>query len=175
MIGGKSERMGRPKSLLPSENGALSEKLFSLLGGVCDKAFLLGSGPLPPALQGAERICDATEFSGPLAGIVAAHRRAPFADWLVLAVDLPNMDEKYLLKLVSLRAPGARFIGAHNVEKNSLEPLAAIYSPQLLGALARFGEGELSINRMLGRLGIKGNPALFDGIKLKNVNYPEDL
>lgn len=175
LIGGKSTRMGTPKSLLPFGANSLSEKQHSLLGAVCDKVYLLGSGPLPQTLSTADRLSDAPGFTGPLAALMSAHRHAPDADWLFLAVDLPGMDAEYLTRLKNVRSPGARFIGARDPWDGALEPLASLYASQLLSAMAGRHDGETSINKVLNSLGAEGSAELFDAERLKNANIPQDL
>jgi molybdopterin-guanine dinucleotide biosynthesis protein MobB len=176
LAGGKSVRMGKPKSLLPAGGATLSEKQHDLLKTVCNDEYILGDGPLPDALLSAKRISDAPGFAGPLAGLMAAHRLAPTADWLFLAVDLPAVDLEYLQRLLSFRAPGTKFIGARNNGAGEVEPLCSVYSSQLLSAMSGLpNKYDHSINRMLDALGIKGNPALFDAEKLRNINSPDDI
>lgn len=169
LVGGKSSRMGRPKALLPAGNATLAEHVYGVVKNHANRTYLLGSGPLPPALAEAERIADPPGFEGPLAGLVAAHRFAPGADWLIFAVDLPNIDDGYVDQLVR-REPAFRFKGPHS--ERGLEPLASCYSSQLLARIAREHGGEMSITRLLEKFGVKGDPRLFDAARLKNLNTP---
>ena len=175
LVGGKSARMGTPKALIETGGATLVERAYSLIKHHTNKTYLLGTGPLPPPLSGAERISDPPDIEGPLAGLVAAHRFAPYADWLILAVDMPNIDSRYIRGLIDRRKPGIRFIGAHNPTADATEPLAAIYSSQLLHSIAASRGGELSISRILQKLGVKGNPELFNAAQLENVNTPDDM
>ncbi len=172
LVGGKSVRMGRPKSLLPAGNATLVEHVHGVVKGYVNRIYLLGSGPLPPALAEAERIADAPGFEGPLAGLVAAHRFAPDADWLLFAVDMPNIDGAYVGRF-GRRDPAFRFMGPRS--EKGLEPLASCYSSQLLARMAREHGGEMSIARLLEKFGVKGDSCLYDPVRLINVNTPEDL
>ncbi len=172
LVGGKSTRMGRPKALLPAGNITLAEHVHGVVKNHANRAYLLGSGPLPPALAEAERIADAPGFEGPLAGLVAAHRFAPDADWLIFAVDMPNIDDGYVGRFAR-REPAFRFMGPRSEE--GLEPLAACYSSQLLARMAREHGGEMSITRLLEKFGIKGDSRLYDPVRLINLNTPADL
>lgn len=173
LIGGKSVRMGSPKTMLPAGEGVLVERIYNMVKARCNRAVLLGAAPLPESLAGVERLADPPGFEGPLAGLMAARRHAPFADWLIVAVDLPNLDHRFLGKLVR-QSPAFRFIGARS-PGGPPEPLCALYSSQILAALDRSFDGDFSVSRLLAKLGINGNPALWDGWRLKNANVPSDL
>ncbi len=172
LVGGKSSRMGRPKSLLPAGDATLAEHVYGVVKNHANRTYLLGSGPLPPALAEVERIADPPGFEGPLAGLVAAHRFAPEADWLIFAVDMPNLDDGYVGRLVR-REPAFRFMGPRS--EKGIEPLAGCYSSQLLARIAREHGGEMSIIRLLEKFGVNGDPRLFDAAIMKNLNTPSDL
>ncbi len=175
LVGGQSRRMGTPKTRLPLGESTYAEKQRALLNDKCDHVYILGNAPLPESLSDAERISDPPDINGPIAGLISAHRFAPEADWLIAAVDLPNVDSDYLNRLLERRVPGFRIVAAQNPEKGKPEPLCALYSSQLLHRINSSFNGELSVNAVLERLGINGNSALYDEEKLKNVNRPEDL
>jgi molybdopterin-guanine dinucleotide biosynthesis protein MobB len=174
LVGGSSRRMGEPKSLLDIGGKTMAETAYGTLKGCCDEVFLLGTGPLTESLSVLPRIADACGFSGPLAGIVSGSRFAPNADWLIMAVDMPSVTTGYLQKLIDLRRPGYRFIGASD-PGGKAEPLCSLYSSQLLSAIESGFDGEMSIRKVLEKFGIKGDPALYDASLLKNVNSPGDL
>lgn len=171
LVGGKSVRMGRPKALLPAGNATLAEHVYGVVKNHANRTYLLGSGPLPPALAEVERIADPQGFEGPLAGLMAAHRFAPGADWLIFAVDLPNIDDGYVGRFAR-RNPAFRFMGPRS--EKGVEPLASCYSSQLLARIAREHGGEMSISRLLEKFGVKGDPRFFDAVRLKNLNEPSD-
>jgi molybdopterin-guanine dinucleotide biosynthesis protein MobB len=175
LFGGKSVRMGRPKSMLKLGDETFAEKQYRLLSGKCGEIFLLGSGPLPESLRDAPRIADPPGIEGPIAGLLSAGRFAPSADWLILAVDMPNVNESHLDKLLAGRKPGFRCVMAGNRDTEKMEPLCALYSSQLLRTIDIRRHGELSITRLLTRLGVKPAEGLLNAEALKNVNSPEEL
>lgn len=175
LIGGKSVRMGSPKSLLEIGSETFAEKQYRILKEKCDDVYLLGSGPLPDNLRDAPRVADPPGIEGPIAGLISAGRFAPSADWLVLAVDMPNVNESHIAKLLAGRKAGFRCVMAKNPESGRPDPLCALYSSQLLHIADRRRQGELSITKLLARLGVKAVDGLLDASALKNVNRPEEL
>lgn len=175
LIGGKSVRMGSPKSLLKLGDETFAEKQYRLLRDSCHELFLLGSGALPESLRDAPRIADPPGIEGPVAGLVSAGRFAPSADWLILAVDMPNIERSHIDRLIAGRKPGFRCVIAQNPESEKSDPLCALYSSQLLRAVDARREGELSVRRLLKRLGVEPTEGLLDASALKNVNSPDEL
>ena len=175
LIGGKSVRMGSPKSLLKVGGETFAEKQYRILKKYCDDAYLLGSGPLPESLRDAPRMADPPGIEGPIAGLITAGRFAPFADWVILAVDMPNINESHIEKLLAGRKPGFKCVMAQNPDSGKPEPICALYSSQLLCMADARRRGELSITKLLARLGVKPAEGLLDAASLKNVNRPEEL
>ena len=76
-----------------------------------------------------DQIVDTQENLGPIAGIVAAQAKYPNVAWLVLACDLPFLDDSTLQTLIAARQPerlATAFRSSHDVLP---EPLCAIYEP----------------------------------------------
>jgi len=127
LIGGRSSRMGRPKHLLKSGGRTWLERTVEILRPAVEHIVIAGAGELPDALAGVTRLPDVPDAEGPMAGILAAMRWAPWATWLVAACDLPNLRPEALEWLLATRAAGVwatvpRFPGARGVE-----PLLAHY------------------------------------------------
>jgi len=175
LIGGKSVRMGSPKSLLEVGGETFAEKQYRILKKNCDEVFLLGSGHLPESLRDTPRLADPPGIEGPIAGLITAGRWAPSADWLILAVDMPNVNESHIEKLLAGRKPGFRCVMAQNPDSGKPEPVCALYSSQLLHIADARRQGELSITKLLARLGVELVAGLLDATALKNVNRPEEL
>jgi len=76
-----------------------------------------------------DQIVDTQENLGPIAGIMAAQAKHPNVAWLVLACDLPFLDDSTLQTLIAARQPerlATAFRSSHDVLP---EPLCAIYEP----------------------------------------------
>ncbi|HVP11109.1 MAG TPA: molybdopterin-guanine dinucleotide biosynthesis protein B [Phycisphaerae bacterium] len=134
LIGGSSSRMGRPKAFLPCEGTTLLDRIASRVRQRIPHAYLIGDGPVPQLDQPLARIPDAPDSSGPLAGVLAALRWAPSAAWLMLACDLPRLQTVALDWLLGQRAPG-RWVVLPRLSPEGVEPLFALYEPQIRGVL----------------------------------------
>jgi molybdopterin-guanine dinucleotide biosynthesis protein A len=84
---------------------------------------------------------------GPLAGILAAQQAQPESAWLVLACDLPFLDERTLAHLLAARDPQAVATAYRSAHDGLPEPLCAIYEPGSAAALAGWAAGGRSCPR----------------------------
>ncbi len=137
LAGGRSTRMRRDKAALAYRGRSQLEQAFALLSRQVGEVFVSVRAdqrdePLRAALP---QIVDAHEHLGPLAGILAAQRHAPHAAWLVLACDLPFLDDAALATLVAARDPRADATAFRSAYDGLPEPLCAIWEPGSAGAL----------------------------------------
>src|SRR5688572_25749176 len=95
LAGGKSSRMGRDKSLIAFHGKPQRDHLFDLLSGVCSKVFVScnATQQVPEQLN---PLPDRFLIESPLNGILTALSHDPSVPWLVVAVDMPNVDLKLL-------------------------------------------------------------------------------
>jgi molybdopterin-guanine dinucleotide biosynthesis protein A len=133
LAGGRSSRMGRDKATLPYGDGTPQlERAVALLGKHVARVYVSvradqGTDPLRARFA---QIKDTHENIGPIAGVLAAQALHPEAAWLVLACDLPLLDDASLAHLVSSR-DAARAATAYRSSHDGLpEPLCAIYEPR---------------------------------------------
>jgi molybdenum cofactor guanylyltransferase len=121
-----------------------------------------------------EQIVDTETNLGPIAGIMAAQAKHPNAAWLVLACDLPFLDQGTLTTLIAARDPqrlATAFRSSHDVLP---EPLCAIYEPASREAiLAHVASGKNCPRKFLINSDVKlldePNPHALD-----NVNTPDE-
>ena len=106
LTGGGSRRMGRPKHLLREGGKTWLERTVESLAPVTERVVLAGSGTVPESLAPLTRLPDVPDAEGPLAGILACMRWAPWVTWLVTACDLPDLGPEALEWLLSTRRPG---------------------------------------------------------------------
>lgn len=145
---------------------------------------LLGSGLLPGVANPSGsnlslRLPDPPEFAGPGAGMIAAHRWAPQAGWVVAACDHPWLRAEHIEWLAAQRQPGRWAVVPMQRDGHPC-PTLALYEPQALEALERLAtahprrRAEPSAMLSLSRTAIVPPPAeLADG--WINVNTPEQL
>ena len=141
LTGGRSRRMGHDKATLTYGDASPQlERAMALLAPRVARAYVSvradqADDPLRARFP---QIPDTVPNLGPIAGLLAAQARHPEAAWLVLACDLPLLDEMTLAHLVRQRAP-ARAATAYRSSRDGLpEPLCAIYEPRSRESVAAY-------------------------------------
>jgi molybdopterin-guanine dinucleotide biosynthesis protein A len=177
LIGGKSSRMGVPKHLIQENGQTWIERTVAMLRRELEQVVIAGDGALPPSLAEELRVDDVAGLAGPLAGILAAFRGYPQASWLVVACDLPGMQQEALRWLLACRQPGVLAVMPELAGDGRIEPLLAYYDQgcrPLLEELAASGCRRL--NRLQAASGVvTPQPPLSLRACWRNVNTPEDL
>lgn len=131
LAGGASTRMQRDKAALEYHGQSQLHWTFHLLSHVCAATFVSVRPDQreEPTRAGLPQIVDRLPGIGPLAGITAALQAHPKAAWLVVACDLPFLNESTLRYLVEHRDThklATSFRSSHN---GLPEPLCAIWEP----------------------------------------------
>ncbi|RRQ48926.1 molybdenum cofactor guanylyltransferase [Maribacter algicola] len=133
LSGGKSTRMGQDKGLISYHGVPQREHLYHLLDTLCDKTFLsVRQDQDEEIASNFKTILDRNEFRGPYNGLLSAHREYPDVAWLVLACDLPLIDEASLKELISQRDTQKLATAFANRDNPLPEPLCAIWEPEAL-------------------------------------------
>ncbi len=139
LAGGRSTRMGRDKATLPYNDGTPQlERAVALLARHAVRVYVSvrADQAADPLRARFAQIQDSHENIGPIAGLLAAQAQHPQSAWLVLACDLPLLDDASLAHLVS-RRDAARTATAYRSSHDGLpEPLCAIYEPRSREPLA---------------------------------------
>jgi molybdopterin-guanine dinucleotide biosynthesis protein A len=180
LAGGKSQRMGQDKALLPLPRSGelLWQRQLRVLDELCPEE-IFWSGPARPGVPNrVQLVPDIVRSAGPLAGVCACLRVVESDLLVVLAIDLPLMDAGYLKKLARRCTPTR---GAVPQRGDDFEPLAAVY-PKVLRDLSedRLQQGRYAmhdfvreaIRRELMETVPVGEE---DAAKFTNINSPEDL
>lgn len=150
LAGGRSRRMGRDKALLPVPGeGAgrlLWERQLEVLRSL-EPAELFISGPARPGFPRDVRLlADELPGLGPLSGIVAALEAMTTPLLVVLAVDLPAMNARFLRGLLNGSGQDAGVVPMRRDESGFYEPLAAVYPRGCLEiGRERLRSGELAL------------------------------
>ncbi|WP_028584645.1 molybdenum cofactor guanylyltransferase [Desulfogranum mediterraneum] len=177
LIGGKSRRMGRAKHLISRQGHTWVERGVQVLSRQVEQVVVSGTGELPDSLRSLERVEDVAGLGGPIAGILAVMRHRPEVSWLVVACDLPEMDERALQWLLAARGPGVHGVLPDLNGNGMVEPLLAYYDFRARSAVeAIVAGGSLRINRLKSAPGIiTPQPPAELRRSWRNVNTPEEL
>jgi molybdopterin-guanine dinucleotide biosynthesis protein A len=134
LAGGRSERMGRDKALLPwGESDLLGHAVARLRAVTGDVRILCGPEPRYRD-RGIPVVPDGIADAGPIAGLLAGLESADDRPGLFLAVDLPLVPVALLSHLAAL-APG--FDAVVPISPRGEEPLCAVYGPGCLEPVRR--------------------------------------
>ena len=176
LTGGHSTRMRTDKAALPYGGRRQLERAMALLDPHVARAYVSvrADQSADPLRARFPQIADTHENLGPIAGLLAAQARHPEAAWLVLACDLPLLDEVTLAHLVRSRAPECVATAYRSSHDGLPEPLCAIWEPRSAAPLAGYvARGRQCPRRFL--LGTdthlieEPNPGALD-----NINTPEE-
>ena len=169
--------MGSDKAALKTNGETQLERAVALLQRHISSVFVSAREDQAddPVRAKFDQIIDAYDDLGPVAGILSAFDKYPERDWLVLACDLPNIDDStvsYLLEQADPKAPATAFI---SVVDGLPEPLCAIWRPASRPIIERFlADGYKCPRKML----INSPTQLLEQPSpgaLHNINSPEDL
>lgn len=176
LVGGKSKRMGTPKSVAILDSGEyLLERVVRTARQFCREVVLVGAGPIPQPLLIEERLPDADGIEGPLAGVLSALRWEPSARWLILACDLPLVTTEAIRWLLSQAMRDAVAVLPHLDDPSLAEPLFALYDPAAKPLLEKGArDGRRSIQRILAEEKVV-SPRVPEELRpaWTNVNTPE--
>lgn len=177
LAGGKSTRMGRDKGLIAYYDIPQRLYLYQLLEKVCEKTFMsIREDQFGEMEEGIQCIIDENIYEGPYNGILSAHHAYPKVAWLVLATDLPFVDEKSLKDLIKARNP-EKVGTTYTSRENPLpEPLFAIWESHGLREGEQYMKetGSISPRKFLREKGVE---LVYPRRKeiLFNANKPEDF
>jgi molybdopterin-guanine dinucleotide biosynthesis protein A len=176
LAGGASRRMGRDKAALAYRGQTQLARTFDLVARHCERTFVSVRREQAgdPSRAGYPQIVDLIDDAGPIAGIAAAQATHPDAGWLVVACDLPFLDDAAIELLVARRHDHS--ITAYRSTHDGLpEPLCAIYEPSTRAGIL----DAVASNRHCPRKFViaSGVPLLEqpDPSALDNVNTPEEF
>ena len=173
LAGGKSLRMGQDKSQIKYHGKSQALYLFDLLKRLMDDVFI-------STTESAEHkwevpvIKDTFMGLGPFGAILSAFREDPNSAWLVVACDLPFVNENTIHKILDYRDPSKYATAFHNKETNFPDPLITLWEPKAYSRMLQFlALGNSCPRKVLINSDIKLLKA--EENWLKNVNNPEDL
>jgi molybdopterin-guanine dinucleotide biosynthesis protein A len=177
LVGGKSQRMGHDKSNIDYHGKPQREYVCELLQKVGVTPYLSCRKEQMDDLSqlGYELLPDTFMELGPLGAILSAFRARPNDAWLVIACDLPFLNETILKELMENRRVTANATAFLNPTNEFPEPLISIWEPKSYQtALSFFGQGiscprKVLINSDTHLITVSNPKALM------NVNTPDEL
>ena len=143
LAGGQSRRMGKDKALLEVDGRALIEYVIDVANRVADETFIVASDRPEYEQFGCPVVADKFPQSGSLGGIYTAVSEASNDHCLVLACDMPFVNEKLLKFMVEQVDEADALVPALAAERSdqggpeTLETLHAIYSKACIPAIER--------------------------------------
>jgi molybdopterin-guanine dinucleotide biosynthesis protein A len=176
LAGGRSTRMQRDKAALSYDGRTQLERAMALLTPLVVRAYVsVRADQQSEALRARfAQIPDGHANLGPIAGLLAAQARHPEAAWLVLACDLPLLDETTLRHLLRARAQQRAATAFRSSHDGLPEPLCAIYEPRSREPLAAY----VARGQQCPRKFLQGADTELidepDPRALDNVNTPEE-
>jgi molybdopterin-guanine dinucleotide biosynthesis protein A len=176
LAGGRSSRMQRDKAALIYHGRTQLEWAMTLIEPHVERAYVSVRPDQinEPVRAKFRQIVDSHENLGPIAGILAAQAQFPAAAWLVVACDLPFLDEDTLTHLIGARLPHRTATAYRSSHDGLPEPLCAIYEPASGAALrTHIANGKHCPRKFL----INSNAEFVDQPNpeaLNNVNTPEE-
>ena len=124
LAGGRSSRMGGDKASLAWRGQPLWQHQLRLATVIGAREVLVSGRLDGPYCQAAKVVPDEISDCGPLAGLTALLTRMQ-SEWLVVvAVDMPLLDDTTLYRLLDARSGQ---IGSVPLLNDHIEPLAAVY------------------------------------------------
>ena len=176
LAGGHSKRMKTDKAAIRYHGKTQAEATFERLSRFCDKVFLSDRREQAdlPGHAGLPQIHDTFHEIGPLGGILSALAAHPDTAWLVLACDLPYLDDATLENLIRRRNPKKLATAYTSSHDGKPEPLCAIYEPHSRGPLEAILAGGIRCPR---KALMQSDVELLEPVNpvaLDNMNTPEE-
>lgn len=178
LAGGQSSRMGTEKAFLELDGRLLLDHMIAIAKEVAEQVRIVG--PKPKFSAFGQIVTDVYPGRGPLAGIHAALSVSPTEYNLVLAVDMPFVDPRFLAYMLKQARRTEALVVVPQLNRR-FEPLCACYRKDFAAlAQAALAQGRNKIDPLfaaditrtigedeLGKLGFP--PAMF-----QNLNTQED-
>lgn len=173
LVGGKSTRMGKDKSQLNYFGKPQKEVVKELLENQNLETFY-SVKDFSTSLEMTSEISDTFLNLGPFGGICSAFQKNPNTAWLVLATDVPFVNDELIKLLLEKRNPSKVATTIKGKGKEFVEPLITIYEPKAYPILLQYlAQGYSCPRKML----INSDVEIVevDDAFIRNVNTPEEF
>ena len=177
LAGGQSKRMGHDKALIRVNGETQLSRAVKLLESFLDRVYVSTRADQQDDFERKkfQRIIDRYEKLGPIAGILSAMKEHSDVGWLVLACDLPNIDETTIRFLLDNKSGDQPFSVYKSSTDGLPEPLCAYYAAGSESIIQAFiDDGIICPRKVL----IRSDTRLLDQPNpeaLDNINTPDDL
>jgi molybdenum cofactor guanylyltransferase len=178
LAGGKSSRMGSDKAFLAAGGRTLLERAIELAASVAGEVRIVGRHGKCSSFGAV--VADIFPGRGPLGGIHAALTSSA-TDWnLVLGVDLPFIEKRFLIYLVK-EAQNSQAVVTVPRTGGYFQPLCSVYRKQFASAAERaLLEGRNKVDRLFQSVPLRviDDDELartgYSPLMFRNLNTPED-
>ena len=171
LAGGKSVRMGSDKGLLEFHGKSQRNYAFELLENLNIKTFL--SVRKEQNINDINIIEDVFLGLGPFGAICSAFQQNPNTAWLVIATDLPFVDEKIIQQLLQKRNPSKIATAIQGSSKQFPEPLITIWEPKAYPILLNYLAQGISCPRKV-LINNDIEVVKIDDDFIRNINTPDE-
>lgn len=136
LIGGQSSRMGTCKALLPYRGTTFIDRVLSVARSAVEHVVLLGSVELStPGSTGVPRLADEPDSGGPLAGLVPLLEYGGDQWALLIACDMPLIENGILRRLLDGRDPTIDAVAFHvSTGGSKFSPCCVAFHPRVISA-----------------------------------------
>jgi molybdopterin-guanine dinucleotide biosynthesis protein A len=177
LAGGKSSRLGLDKSAIMWHGKEQQYYVADMLKQFCDEVFISRRAEQEIKEKAAYKIIiDTYTAIGPYGAILSAFQFKPDVAWLVVACDLPLLDENTLAYLVANRNLNVMATTFQSPHDGLPEPLITIWEPKSFNVLLSFLSNGYTCPR---KALLHSNDAFIlqppDKDTLMNVNTPDDF
>ncbi|RYE36750.1 MAG: molybdenum cofactor guanylyltransferase [Sphingobacteriaceae bacterium] len=175
LAGGKSSRMGTNKAEINWHGKQQQYHLADLLKRYCDEVFISCRQNQQQTINtDYPFLTDTYADAGPLAALLTAFEKYPDCGWMIMACDIPLLDQPTLAHLVEQRDDTKIATVFTSILDELPEPLIGIWEPESYHHLKiQHQKQQFSLRKILTANGAKTIKAPNDGA-LINVNTPED-
>ncbi len=170
LIGGKSIRMGQDKS----ELNYFGKPQKAVAKELLEKNHLETYYSVKNSSEKENEIHDKFLNLGPFGGICSAFQKDPNSAWLVLATDIPFVNDQIIKLLLQNRNPSKVATAIKGKCKEFVEPLITIYEPKAYSILLQYlAQGYSCPRKML----INSDVEIveIDDSFIRNINTPEEF
>jgi molybdopterin-guanine dinucleotide biosynthesis protein A len=177
LAGGKSQRMGHDKGLIHWHGREQRYHMADMLTSFCNEVYISCRAQQQAEIDSRYKtLPDSVDAKGPLAGIMSAFKLLPNVAWLVIACDLPLLDDATLQFLIAQRDESKLATTFQSPFDGLPEPLITIWEPASTSVLQTAAAEGFSCPRKIlirnsDRVKILVPP---DADALMNANTPED-